>query len=70
MHSTILQVHTVQYYRYAQFDITGTHSMILRKLHDVDNQIKTNEMGRACDMYGGQDRYIQGVGGRETTWKT
>ena len=30
-------------------------------------------MGRACGMYGGEDKYIQGFGGdtwrKETTWK-
>jgi len=31
-------------------------------------------MGRACSMYGGEERLIQGFGGKtgrkETTWKT
>jgi hypothetical protein len=52
-------------------DITGTHSTIPRKLHDEDNhQIKTNEVIRACGMYEGEERCIQGFGERETIWKT
>jgi len=46
-----------------------------RKLHNEEpndvycsqnivlNQIKKNEMGRACNMYGGGERCIQGFGG-------
>jgi len=37
-------------------------------------QIEKNEIGGACSTYGGEERCIQGVGGkigrRETTWKT
>ena len=29
-----------------------------------DDQIKKNEMGRARGMYGGEERYIQGFGGK------
>jgi hypothetical protein len=40
----------------------------------VDDQIEKNEMGGACNTYGGEERCIQGFGGKtqgkETTWKT
>jgi len=32
--------------------------------HCPGNQIKKNEMGRACGMYGRQERCIQGFGGK------
>jgi hypothetical protein len=36
--------------------------------------IKKNKMGGACGMYGGQEMFIQGFGGKicgkERTWKT
>ena len=51
-------------------DITGTEGTIQRQLHGGDNQIKKNEMGRACGMYGGQERCIQSFGGKDTTSKT
>jgi hypothetical protein len=35
----------------------------LTKNHSGD-QIKKNEMGKACGMYGRQERCIQGFGGR------
>jgi hypothetical protein len=28
------------------------------------DQIKKNEMGGACSTYGGEERYIQGFGGK------
>jgi len=38
------------------------------------NQIKQNEMGRTCSMYGRQETCIPGfggeTGGKETAWKT
>jgi len=38
------------------------------------DQIKKNEMGWSCGMYGGKERCIQGFGweicGKETTWGT
>ena len=38
------------------------------------DQIENNEMGGACNTYGGEERCVQGFGGgnpREiTTWKT
>ena len=38
------------------------------------DQIEKNEMGGACSTYGGEERCIQGFGGKtqrkETTWKT
>ena len=37
------------------------YSVLLTKYYSGD-QIK-NEMGRACGMYGGQDKCIQGFGG-------
>jgi hypothetical protein len=30
----------------------------------LSDQIKKNEMGGRCSMYGGQDRFIQGFGGK------
>jgi len=33
------------------------------RLYLLGNQIKKNEMGGACSMYGGQERCIQGYGG-------
>jgi len=36
------------------------------------DQIEKNEVGRACSMYEGEQRYIQGFGvgtrGKETIW--
>jgi hypothetical protein len=29
----------------------------------LDDQSKNNEMGRACSMYGGEGRHLQGFGG-------
>jgi hypothetical protein len=38
------------------------------------DQIKKNELGRACNTYGGKERYIQGfdgeTSGKEMPWKT
>ena len=40
----------------------------------MDDQIEKNEMGGACGMYGGGERFIQGFGGKregketETCW--
>ena len=49
------------------------HSVFLTKQY-LGDQIMKNEMGGACDMYGGQVRGIYGFGGetwcQETTWKT
>ena len=40
----------------------------------VGDEIKKNEMGRACSTYGEEERCIQDLGGeawgKETTWKT
>ena len=40
-----------------------------RKLHSKElhmgNQIKEKEMGRACGMYGGEDKFIQDMKERE-----
>jgi len=37
-------------------------------------QVKKNEMGGACNTYGGEQKCLQGFGGetcgKETTWKT
>jgi len=37
-------------------------------------KIKKNEMDRACSIYGGEERSIEGFGeetcGKKTTWKT
>jgi hypothetical protein len=48
-------------------------SVLLPNYHSGD-QINKNEMGGACDTYGGQERCILGFGGetcgKETTWKT
>ena len=38
--------------------------VLLTKHHSGD-QIKKTKLGRACSMYGGEDRHIQGFG-RET----
>ena len=42
--------------------------------HQFFNQIKKNETGEACGMYGRQETCIQGFGvetrGKEATWKT
>jgi hypothetical protein len=29
------------------------------------DQMKANEMGRACGMFGGEERYIEGFGGEK-----
>jgi hypothetical protein len=48
-------------------------SVLLTKYYSGD-QIKKNEMGGACSMYGEEESWIQGFGGetwgKETTWKT
>jgi len=40
----------------------------------LGDKIEKNEMGRACSMYEGEERGIQGFGGetlgKETTWET
>jgi hypothetical protein len=37
-------------------------------------KFEKNEMGEACNMYGGKERHIQGFGGessgKKTTWET
>jgi hypothetical protein len=37
-------------------------------------RIEKNEIGGACSTYGGEERYVQDIGGKiggkETTWKT
>jgi hypothetical protein len=38
-------------------------SAFLTKYYSHD-QIKKNEMGRACSTYGGKERCIQGLGGK------
>jgi hypothetical protein len=45
-------------------------SVRLTKYYSGD-QIKKNEMDRACDTYGRQERCVQGFGAKtEGTWKT
>jgi len=40
----------------------------------LGDKIKINVMGGSCDMYGRQERCVEGFGGKtwvkETTWKT
>jgi hypothetical protein len=44
------------------------------QIYFLSDQLKKNEMGRACGMYGRQDRCMQCFGeetcGKETTWMT
>jgi len=48
--------------------------MIYNLTKYLDDQIKKNEMDGACSTYGGEERCIQGFGGKtwrkETTWET
>jgi hypothetical protein len=51
----------------------GSWSVLLTKYH-LGDKIKHIGIGRACDMYRGEERCIQGFGGetreKEITWKT
>ena len=55
-------------------DHTVKETSVLLTQYCLGDQIETNKMGRACSMYGGEDRHIQGFGGetqgKETTHKT
>ena len=47
---------------------------VLLTKHYLDEQIKNNKMDGARSTYGGEERFIQGIGGetwgKETNWKT
>ena len=52
-------------------------SLMISTAHHIffgGDKIEKNEMGGACNTYGGEERRIQGFGeyisGTETTWKT
>jgi len=32
-------------------------------IYNPQNEIKEDEMGRACSTYGGEERFIRGIGG-------
>jgi hypothetical protein len=46
-------------------EVTGDWGKLHSKELHLGNQIKEKEMGRACGMYGGEDKFIQDVKERE-----
>jgi len=53
--------------------MTGALRSVLLNRYCSGEQIKQNEMGRACSAYGRQESCIRGLGGetggKETAWK-
>ena len=46
-------------------EVTGDWRKLHSKELHLGNQIKEKEMGRACGMYGGEDKFLQDVKERE-----
>ena len=52
-------------------------NFMIHTLHQIleysGDQIEKNEIGGACSTYGGEERFLQGFGGKisrkQTTWK-
>jgi hypothetical protein len=45
------------------FSIRSQFKKVLLTKCYLGDKIKKNELGRACSMYGGEERYIEGFGG-------
>jgi hypothetical protein len=54
--------------------VAGTQDVALGTVKLLPYQIENNEMGGACNTFGGEERCMQGFGGEPwrngTTWKT